>query len=166
MTTAITNRKLFFSFLTLSFLGSGLGLCQESLEVGAVSLGARLRLDSYTHKLGDNWSVSKVGYKNINYNYTFNESTPTADSWKSVFGQTRSVDMALRPHRNLSGNFEFEFIGDYADRFWMPVNFEHRLRVENKNFYWNKGEIEYLGDWWSLRYFKNIGHYNWSYEGD
>jgi outer membrane protein OmpA-like peptidoglycan-associated protein len=138
----------------------------SGLEVGAVSIQGSLLLEGYVHKLGDGWETTKAGYKGMNFYHTFVATSTTSPSTNSVFGETLFLDLAIRPYKNFYGYFGFEATGDYADRYWMPINFEHRMSVDNNHFDWFKSDIMYKTDLLTLRYFRNIGHYNWSYDGD
>jgi hypothetical protein len=162
----ITLMKFLPSVAAILVLGVLNGYSQEPLEVGSVSLSGKLLLEGYYHTLGDNWSVRKAGYKGINWNYSYTPSTPTSSSGETVFGETLFLNLALHPTKNLSGSFGFEFINDYADRYWMPINLEHRMKIEGNKFSWNNADVAYTGNSWSLRYFRNIAHYDWSNEGD
>jgi outer membrane protein OmpA-like peptidoglycan-associated protein len=139
---------------------------QELPEVGSFSIEGKLGLDYYYHQLGDNWRETKSGYKGINYNYSYSPSSPTSSYDHNVFGETLSLNLGIHPIEDLTGTFGFEFINDYSDRFWLPVNLEHRMNLDDKKFNWNSAEIKYDYDFMSFRYFRNIGHYNWKYEGD
>jgi outer membrane protein OmpA-like peptidoglycan-associated protein len=153
--------------IAIFVLGSGLSYAQELPEVGSFSIEGKLGLDYYYHTLGDNWSVKRAGYKGINYNYSYGASAfPSLAYDHNVFGETLYLDAAFHPIEDLTATFGFEFINDYADRFWLPVNLEHRLKLDDKKFSWNTGEIKYDYDFMSFRYFRGIGHYNWKYEGD
>ena len=164
--------KMFKSLILTAFL---LGLsvpamCFQDdsldfLEPGSVKIGGALQLDGYYHKLSDNWSVTKVS-GGLNNNYTFNESTPAVNKGASVFGESLFLNVGIRASENLKAEFEFEAIGDYADRYWLPVNLEHRMNLNGDTLNWNRGEITYSVDWMELRYFRNVGHYNWSDKGD
>lgn len=138
---------------------------EDILEPGSFSVGGKLQFDGYAHKLGDNWSVTKVG-SGINNNYSFNSSTPVTNKWSSVVGESLFLNVAFRPMDNLKGELDLEVIGGYADRYWMPVNLEHRMNINGQSVNWNRGEITYTADWMEFRYFRNIGHYNWSAQGD
>ncbi len=137
------------------------------LETGSVSIGGSLRLETFSHKLGDDWTARRSGDKDINYDYTFHLSTPGSPSWEHSFGQTLFLNIGFRPLDNLYGDLGLEFIAQYADRYWMPVNLEHRMYSNDASFYWKRADIKWdFLDWANLRYFRNVGHFNWQYEGD
>jgi len=59
-----------------------------------------------------------------------------------------------------------KFWEDYADRYWVPVNEEHRLHNEVKRFDWNNAKIGITRDWGSLFYYRNYSCLGWKYDGD
>lgn len=158
--------KFFLWTIGVVVMGMAQGYSQQSEEIGFLNISGKLQLDYYTHKLGKDWNLSKVGYRGINYNYSYIPSTPTSPSWESSFGQTLFLDISYFPSEQFSGDVGVEVINDYADRLWLPVNFEHRLKLENKNFEIKRADLTYKGNLWSIRFFRGAGHYNWSYEGD
>lgn len=165
-TITLMKKKLFLGLAIATFLGLAEGYSQETpLEPGSFSVGGRLLFDFYSHKLGDSWTSFKTGYKGINYNFASTTST-TAASWENVSGQLLFMDVGFRPTENLSGNVTLEYINNYADRYWMPVNFEHRQTVNDQRFSFNKADITYSRSSWSLRYARNIAHVGWSGRGD
>ncbi|MCB4792313.1 MAG: OmpA family protein [Elusimicrobia bacterium] len=133
---------------------------------GYLSIKGDLDIDYYSHKLGDNWDSSKASYKGINYNYTYNPSSHTTNSWSNVSGETLNLSVNFNPNKYINGDLGFEFIKDYADRYWMPVNFEHKLSLDNNNFSWTSADISYNRGWFHLNYFRGIGHYHWGDKGD
>lgn len=147
-------------------LGLSSSFAADLMDSSYISINSRLSLDSYTHKLGNNWTSSKGGYKGINYYYTYSDTTPVSNSWETSYGQTLYLDVGLKSEKNFTGDLGFEVINKYADRYWLPVNFENRLHADDKNFAWTRANITYNDDWWTLQYYRNIGHYHWGDKGD
>jgi outer membrane protein OmpA-like peptidoglycan-associated protein len=138
----------------------------QELDPGTFSIGGELQLDYFYHKTGEKWDAFKTGYKNTNYNYSYTPSISTSPAGSGSFGETFLLNVGFRPVDALTADLGFEFIGDYADRFWMPLNYENRMKADALSGSWIRADIKYDQDWWSLRYFRGTGHYNWSYEGD
>ncbi|MHB9155921.1 MAG: hypothetical protein ACYC5N_09590, partial [Endomicrobiales bacterium] len=158
--------NLFLCAAALVFgLTRGYSQEQQSLETGSFSIGGKLQLDVYRHKVGQPWNIRTAGYKGINFNYDNTVST-TSLPWENIFGQTLYLNVGLRPTENFSGEFSFEAINAYADRYWMPVNFEHRMKAEGKNLAFTRADVAYTRSIWELHYYRNIGHYDWSGKGD
>lgn len=158
-------KKIAAISLFLLFSGQPLAFAENKLDAGSFSIGGRLQLDAYYHKVTDGWVLTKTG-GGINKNYTRSVSTPVVNSAETVFGETFFFNVAFHPFEGFKGELDFEAIGDYADRYWMPVNLEHRMKLNGKSLNWNRADISYETDWWGIRYFRNIGHYNWSAKGD
>lgn len=138
----------------------------SSQEIGTVNLNGKLVLEYYYHRLGNFWTQQKAGYKDTNYSYTYNETTSTIPSWSGSFGQTMYMNFGLRPNANLWGDFGFRLKYDYADRYWLPMNYEHRMQADNIFVFMDKTDANWQLDWMKLRYFRGLGHYHWGYEGD
>ncbi|MFC1500925.1 hypothetical protein ACFL58_00550 [Elusimicrobiota bacterium] len=160
------QQLLFFSFCFLCFYTS-LGHAYDRLGLGSVRIKPELRFDYYSHKLDDKWSTTRSGYKDINYNYTHDPSTTTTNDWETVSGQTLLLDMEFNPSRNLSADLGFKFINDYADKFWMPINLEHRMSADGTSFYWERGKVNYkVNNWANVQYLRGKPFNGWGYEGD
>ncbi|MCL2390741.1 MAG: hypothetical protein FWC88_04875 [Endomicrobia bacterium] len=89
--------------------------------------------------------------------------------WEDTYGQTFLFNVGFRPVDWFFAAFGFEMINDYADRYWIPVNEEHRLTLNGDRFpriAWQNAKIGIKLDWMSLTYFKNYGHDGWIYDGD
>ena len=141
------------------------GELSDSLDTGSLSFDGKLEFDGYYHKLWNNWSVNKTP-SGINNNYSYSASTPSTDKGNTVFGETMFLNVGFHPTENLKGELGLEFIGGYADKYWMPVNQEHRMDINGQTVNWNRGEITYTDDWWELRYFRNIAVEGWRFKGD
>lgn len=158
------KRTLFVGLAIAAVLLPSIYAQDIPLEPGSFSIGGRLNLDFYSHRLGDGWTATKTGYKGINYNFA--RSTSASSSQESSSGQTLFLDVAFRPIENLNGKVTFEYINNYADRFWMPVNYEHRRTLDGDKFSFNKADIVYSPGPWSLRYARNMLRMGWSDKGD
>jgi outer membrane protein OmpA-like peptidoglycan-associated protein len=162
--------KRFLALASLAaFLAAGASSslsAETNLEPGAISIDGKLQLDYYYHRTGDKWDANPSGYKGTNYKHTYSANITTSAAWSGTFGETLFLNFGARPYENLSGDFGFEFIGDYSDRYWMPLNYEHRMKADALNASWTRADVKYSAEWWDVRYFRGAGHYNWNYEGD
>ncbi len=98
--------------------------------------------------------------RSLNKNFIYSEpkSTTTTPGWENSGGAILLVNLNVLPIENFSIDASFEAISNYADRFWIPINYEHRLYKNKENFKWIKGDIKYGTDTFYLRYC--------GYEGD
>ncbi len=135
-------------------------------DIGTVSIGGRLQLDYFSHRLGQGWNTVKSGYKNINNVFTYNELATSAPGWENSAGQTLFLDVGYRPTGNFRADIGFEVINEYADRYWMPINIEHRMKLDEKKFLWTRGDMEFLDDKWNAKYFRGKHSYDWDYTAD
>ena len=146
---------------------SGYVLADEKLSVGSVIISPELDLDFYAHKLGDDWWITRNGYKGENYLYTHSSTSTFTNDWKNVSGQTLFLDMSMRPFNNLSAELGFRLIDQYADSYWLPINIEHRLNVDGQSYIWDKADIKYdVTNRIGLEYLRGAGHESWKYRGD
>ena len=158
------NGIILLSFLLL--FASGHAFSEDKLSLGTVLIDPELDLDFYTHKLGDNWTYVRNGYKGENYSYSHSTGTLTND-WQTVGGETLFIDMSMKPFNNLSANLGFRLIDQYADSFWNPINIEHRLSVDGQSYIWDKADIKYgITKKVGLEYQRGEGHLSWKYRGD
>ncbi|MCX5782628.1 MAG: hypothetical protein NT145_08030 [Elusimicrobia bacterium] len=161
------KNKITFLAIFLLFFTAVLVFCDEKLAVGSVVIKPELTFDFYSHKLGDGWSFVRDGYKSVNYNYTYTSSNSTANEWKTVSGQTLLLDVSLKPRKNFYADFGFRFINNYADRFWQPINIDHRLYADGKSYSWDKADVKYnFSSKTGLQYLRGVGHETWKYSGD
>jgi len=152
------NKKIFlFLFIFMSML-----TFQVHLYSFYLKLGSELTYETISHKLDNGWIVKKEKMDKIFISTT----TITENSWETSGGAILLMNFLVKPINNLSFFSEFKFINNYADRYWLTINDEHRLFLNNEFFRWTKAEVKYQISGFSLRYFKGIGHYHWGNEGD
>ncbi|MDR1195835.1 MAG: OmpA family protein [Endomicrobium sp.] len=146
----------------------------DNLDTGTIAIKGEFIFDFIYHKLGDYWYTSKdpLGInKYFNYKPKDSSGQPLKmdNKWQDTYGQTFLFNVGIKPVDWFFAEFGFAMIGDYADKYWVPVNQEHRMDGWNKRgpqFEWNNAKIGIKNDWASLTYFKNYGHMDWRYEGD
>ncbi|AKL97999.1 OmpA family protein [Endomicrobium proavitum] len=142
----------------------------DILEPGTIELKGELTFDSYFHKPGDGWIVypDRSGLGKF-MSYTPSNPATHNNKWTDTYGQTLLLNLGIKPTEWFFAEFGVEFLGDYADKFWMPINEEHRFKSLTSPFYhlnWNNARIGIKTDWIYLAYHKNYGHQGWVYEGD
>ncbi|MCL2485109.1 MAG: OmpA family protein [Endomicrobia bacterium] len=137
-------------------------------ETGMIAFKAELTFDHVFHKLGENWVVSPDAL-GINKIFNYKPSLNPDNRWEDTYGQTLFFNLGLKPFDWLFAEFGFHMIADYADRYWIPVNEEHRLEITGNRFpriAWQNARIGLKLDWMSLTYHKNYAHLGWVYDGD
>jgi hypothetical protein len=136
------------------------------MDTGSVRFKGELDLDFVFHKIGDGWSShpDPMGINKI-FNYQWPIANPD-NKWSDLYQQRLLLNIAAKPFNWFVAQFGFEVLGDYADRYWIPVNEEHRLHNEFRRFDWNNAKIGITQDWGSLFYYRSYHHFGWKYEGD
>jgi outer membrane protein OmpA-like peptidoglycan-associated protein len=135
------------------------------MEIDTVQFEGELDCDFIFHKLSDNWAV-KPDPMGINKVFNYMPSSKHENKWNDLYAQKFLFNVAIKPFDWFFAEFGFEIRGDYADRYWVPVNEEHRLKNNDKRFDWNNAKIGVVKDWGSLTYYRSYAHQSWKYEGD
>ena len=160
-----TKKRIFLLFFIL-LCAYGYAFSDEKIAVGSVIINPELDLDFYSHRLGNDWAVTRSGYKNENYLFTRSTGT-SSNNWKNESGQTLFLDMSMRPLNNLSADLGFRLINQYADSYWLPINIEHKISVDGQSYIWDRGDVKYdITNKIGLEYIRGIGHGSWKNKGD
>src|SRR5262249_44787234 len=111
------------------------------------------------------WSVQKspTGIDNV---YTFTPGSTQQEDRTGRVGQNAFLDFGFHPLRNLMGDIGVEAVGNYDERFWFPVNEEHRLFKDNRHVAITRGELKYDDTTLMVRGFEGVPRYNWVYQND
>ena len=161
-----SKNRIFLLFFILLCV-SGYVLADDRPAVGSIIISPELDLDFYSHKLGDNWFITRNGYKDENYLYTRSSTSTFSNDWKNVSGQTLFLDMSMRPLNNFSADLGFRLINEYADSYWLPINIEHKLSLNGQSYIWDRGDIKYdFTNRIGLEYLRGVGHPSWKDKGD
>jgi outer membrane protein OmpA-like peptidoglycan-associated protein len=138
----------------------------EAMESGSIRFKGELDLDFVFHKLGNEWfsHPDPMGINKI-FNYKWPYANPD-NKWNDLYQQRLLLNIAVKPFNWFVAQFGFEVLGDYADRYWIPVNEEHRLHSQVKMFDWNNAKIGITQNWGSLFYYRSYSNYGWKYEED
>lgn len=157
----VTVLPLLTALLLMSTAGPILAE-SENLESRTLFVGTEVVLDGVAHRVRRGFSVSEGP---LAKHFAYDPTTPST-GWSQEWGQTVYLDLAARPIEALSGELRLATIGNYADRFWLPVNDQHRMEKENDSFRWVSGNVEYDKDTYGVRAFRQVGHGGWGSEGD
>jgi hypothetical protein len=74
--------------------------------------------------------------------------------------------VATRITPDIFGRVLFEAQGEYADRFWRPVNVESDEKQNDHPVFLRQAEANVDKDRWYLHAFSGVGHSNWQAHGD
>lgn len=147
----------------------------NELEEGSIAFKGEFIFDFIFHKLGDGW-YTRSDLLGLNKFHNYKPIDPSTgrtkkldNKWQDTYGQTFLFNVAMKPVDWFFAEFGFEMIGDYADKYWIPVNQEHRMETWGNRaprIEWDNAKIGMKNDWASLTYYRNYGHMDWRYDGD
>ncbi len=149
-------------FLTV-FLALAVNSIQaaEQQKIKSLRIDGNLTFEFWAHKLQPGWGIYSSNLAKL-----YEHDLVSKDKWHYVGGQTLNVDFSYRPSRNWTMMLGILAIGNYADRFYIPINDEHRLKYNQDYIKWTRGEIAYKGDRFQASLNGGLGHYHWENEGD
>lgn len=153
--------KLTVFSLVLLFTVLAVAQADESLKVKSLRVDGNLTFNFLAHRLEPGWKVEPSNLAKI-----FTQDGVSTEHYSYPTGQSLDLDFAYRPTKRLNLSLGLLFIGNYADRYWLPINDEHRLKDQGKKVKWTRGEIFYNGDRLKAQLFGGIGHYHWQDQGD
>jgi hypothetical protein len=137
----------------------------KMIETGSIKIDGELDFDFVTHKLGNNWTV-RPDIKGINKIFNYMPDLNPENKWEILQQERFLFNIGAKPFNWFFAELGFEIMGDYADRYWVPVNEEHRLHNDNQKFDWNNAKIGVIQEWMVLTYYRNYSHHGWKYEDD
>ena len=135
------------------------------LPVGDARLDTALEADLTTHRLLPGW-VSQPSPTGIDNVYTFTPGSSAQQNGSTRSGQYAFTDLGFHPIQALSADIAAEYIGNYDQRYWFPVNDEHRMFNDNTVARIVRGEIKYDTEDVKLRAFEGVPIYNWIGQND
>lgn len=152
-------------FLTLPTLSSLSHAARSNyVEPGSLRLSHTLSLEGVFQKLRPGWKALRASPTDLNNTYTVDGNNERP--WKSEWGQTLLTEVATRLSPDVSARVLLEAQGEYADRFFRPLNINHDLDDENENFFFREAEGRIDKDAWYLHGFSGVAKGNWEGKGD
>ncbi len=131
------------------------------IEPGTLRLSHNLTLEGLMHRETQGYREVKNGIKK-DYVKDGDGNGPTRFEW----GESLLTEAAARFTPGIFARVLFEAQGDYADRFWRPINEEHRIDDHNRNAFVREAEARVEQDQWWARGFEGVGHDSWESQGD
>jgi len=137
----------------------------SNLPVGGLRIDSDLEADLTMHRLLPGWSKqsSPSGIDNV---YTFTPGSTAQENQTARSGQNAFFDLGLHPIPSLSADIGTEIIGNYDDRYYFPVNDEHRMDNEGDTARIVRGEIKYDDGTVMLRGFEGVSNTDWLGQND
>jgi len=146
-----------------------------ALPVGGVRLDTALESEVTFHRLLPGWTkqTSPTGIDNVYCHGVFVAGTCVAtpgstsqEDQTARAGQAAYVNFGMHPIQSITGDIGVEAIGNYDQRYWFPVNDEHRMSNDDKSIKIVRGEIKYDDGNVMLRGFEGVPNYNWLGQND
>jgi hypothetical protein len=131
------------------------------MEPGSLRFSHELSLEALTHKLRPGWNVQENGRDNL-YNTPAHEKNP----WTTDFGARLKTEVATRIGEDIFGRVLFDAQGDYADRFWRPININRDADQNDHILILRQAEAKIKKEDWYLSGYTGVGHGDWYGQGD
>src|SRR5262249_326327 len=132
----------------------------SKLDIGKIRLDAAAELGLTVHRTTPGWTVQKSP-SGINNVYTYTPGSHAHNDRTARAYQYGFVDVCRQPLASLSGDLGVEGVGNYDDRFWFPLNDEHRSFKDNRHAKIVRGQIKYDTDTVMLRGFEGVPVIGW-----
>jgi len=135
------------------------------LPVGGVRLDTALDLEYTIHRTKKSWdkTASPSGINNV---YDFTPGSRFQEDQTSRMGQNAYVNLGVHPIETISGDIGAELVGNYDQRYWHPVNDEHRMRLDGKEARIVRSELKYDDGSFLLRGFQGVPMPSWVNQND
>ncbi len=137
----------------------------SKIPVGSMRVDGALDLEYTLHRAKRSWDVvtSPSGINNV---YTFTPGSSQQEDRTGRAGQNAYLNLGFHPTTNWMGDIGIEAVGNYDQRFWFPVNDEHRLHKDDDHVKIVRGELKYDNETFMLRGFEGTPNFNWVYQND
>ncbi len=154
----------FFFLLSLSFIpvsSWSLDNAPADLEPGSLRLSNELSLEGVFHHVHPGWQV-----QDDKLNKTFSKTGEEKNPWTSTWGQRLLTEVAARATPDISGRLLLEAQGEYADRYWRPINYDHYQKKGGHDVFLRQAEGRIDKSYGYLHGFSGVGHGDWQGKGD
>jgi hypothetical protein len=153
----------FFLFSSITVLTVSLAFAEDAsyIEPGSVRISHDLTLEGVFHRVSSGWKV-----ENETLNKSYSKQPGSNPPWTTEWGQTLLTEVATRVTPDFFGRILFEAQGDYADRFWRPININHHIDNQDRNVFFRQAEGRIDKDSWFAHAFSGVGHESWEVKGD
>jgi outer membrane protein OmpA-like peptidoglycan-associated protein len=137
----------------------------SKLATGAVRLDTALDSELTLHRPLPGWGVqtSPTGINNV---YTFTPGSSSQQDRTARAGQNAYFNLGAHPIENLTAAIGAELVGNYDQRYWFPVNDEHRMFKDDVHAKIVTGEVKYDTKPFMIRAFEGVPVYGWTAQND
>jgi outer membrane protein OmpA-like peptidoglycan-associated protein len=135
------------------------------LPTGAARLDTALDVEYTVHRMLQSWTkvTSPSGINNV---YSFAPGSKTQEDRTGRLGQNAFADLGLHPIETVSGDIGAEFVGNYDQRYWSPVNDEHRMFKDDRVAKVVRADLKYDDGSFLLRGFEGVAMPYWLNKND
>ncbi len=137
----------------------------DKLPTGAVRLDTALDLELTLHRPLQGWSLARSP-SGINQVWAFTPGSQNHQDRTARAGQNAFVDFGMHPFQFISADIGAEFVGNDDERYWFPVNDEHRLFKDGRHAKVVRGEVKYDDTHTLLRAFEGVPMTDWLGQND
>jgi outer membrane protein OmpA-like peptidoglycan-associated protein len=137
----------------------------SKLKVGALRMDAALGAELTTHRAKKSWDV-ETSPTAINNVYTYTPGSNTQEKRTTRAGQNAYLNLGAHPIEGLTADIGAEFIGNYDQRYWFPVNDELRMYNDDMHAKIVRGEVKYDSKLFMVRGFEGVPIYGWIGKND
>jgi len=137
----------------------------SKLATGAVRLDTALDAELTIHRPLPGWNV-QTSPSGINNVYTFIPGSTQHQDQTARAGQNAYFNLGAHPIENLTATIGAELVGNYDQRYWFPVNDEHRMFKDDVAARIVTGEVKYDTKPFMIRAFEGVPVYGWTAQND
>jgi len=131
------------------------------LGPGILRFANELGLESVVHKLAPGWT-SQDSDTNKEYSHSGNKE----NAWETNWGQYFKTDIAARFNPDITARMFVEAQGNYADRYWRPININNYKDNKDSHVILREAEARIDRPTWFLHGFSGVAHTDWQEIGD
>lgn len=131
------------------------------LEPGTLRYTGDIRLEGVFQAPRPGWYVNDDGL-----NKTWTKIGHNERPWKTEWGSVWLNEFAAQFTPDIAARMEVEVQGDYADRYWRPINANHRADENGEHVFIREAEGHIKKESWYLEGFSSVGRPSWKGKGD
>ncbi|MCB4756045.1 MAG: hypothetical protein LHV69_03280 [Elusimicrobia bacterium] len=131
------------------------------LTPGTFRMANEAGLEAVLHQLQPGWSVEDSGLGK-----SFSPGGSEKRPWETNWGQYLKTDFSARFSPSVTGRAFFEAQGNYADRYWRPLNINHYEDRQDNHVFLRQAEARLDRPHWFVHGFSGVGHGDWKGRGD
>lgn len=137
----------------------------DLLDTGKIRLDLALEAGMTWHRPKKSWTT-ETSPSAINQVWTFTPGSRTQEDATMRGYQNTYLNFGMHPLKHLSADIGAEIVAAYDQRYWFPVNDEHRMYKDDVLAKITRGEVKFDNEMVLLRGFTGVPVYGWQGEND